>query len=61
MYKCIFNKTTGQIFAICRPEQDFQAVLGNYIDADWIDIDSQPTTLRNLNWYVNVETRELVK
>ena len=61
MYKCIFNKTTGQIFAICSPKQDYLSVLNNYEDADWIEIEKGPDSLRNFTWSVNPITRELEK
>jgi hypothetical protein len=57
--KCIFNKTTGQIYAICTPEQDFQSMLDNYANADWIEINSGPGSLRNFTWRVNPDSREL--
>lgn len=61
MYKCIFNSTTGQIYAICSNLQDFSMLSSNYKNVDWISIDEQPRTLKNFNWRVDLVTRQLLK
>jgi hypothetical protein len=61
MYKAIFNKTTGNIVAICMPQQDYLAVMENYENVDVADIDQQPSSIRNINWHIDLETKELVK
>jgi hypothetical protein len=61
MYKAIFDLTTGKIVAICLPQQDAQAVMSNYSNVDMTEINELPESLRNFNWHIDLETKELVK
>jgi hypothetical protein len=43
------------------PEQDYLAVMGNFSNVDFTDISELPESLKNFNWHIDLETKELVK
>jgi hypothetical protein len=61
MYQAIYDNTTGNILAYCRPEQNLTVLISNYTNVDYINIDELPKTLRNLAWHVDVDSRQLIK
>ena len=60
MKKCLFNRTTGHIYAFCYPDQDADAVASNYEDVDVIETDYHVKTIKRMTpIQVNLVTRQV--
>jgi hypothetical protein len=60
MTKCLFNRTTGQIYAFAGPDQNIDAVASNYTDVDMIDTDYRVTRVKPITpIQVNIVTRQV--
>jgi len=61
MYKCIYNKDTGQVYAMCVEGQDFDQLASNYTNWDWFETDTQFNKYTFGTYRVDINTKEFVK
>jgi len=60
MTKCLFNRTTGKIYAFCYPDQDADAVASNYEDVDVIETNYRVMRVKPITpIQVNLVTRQV--
>jgi len=60
MYKCIYDITTNRVIAVCMPDQNFESLMANWTNVDYIEVDSISNNTRNFNYLVDPQTRELI-
>jgi hypothetical protein len=62
MYKCLFDKTTGQIFAFCMPTQNLDRLMSNYTNCDYIETDYVANKIKHMTPIkVDIATRQVVE
>lgn len=59
MNKIIYDKNLGYIRATCRPEQDHVAVMSNYQNVDFIEVEFLPHKDQMNQLKVNIKTKQL--
>lgn len=59
--KCIFNPTTGIPLAYVHYDEDLEAMMKNWPTADVIDVEIDPPKKEFYKYFVDLNTRSLVK
>lgn len=60
MQKCLFNRTTGQIYAFAGYDQNIDALASNYTDVDIIETDYRVMRVKPITpIQVNLTTRQV--
>jgi hypothetical protein len=59
--KAIFNPSTGKVFAYVHYDEDLQAMMTNWPNADSISVESSPPKNEYYKYSIDLNTRQLVK
>lgn len=59
MIKVIYNINTGRILGSCVPGQDLNAVISNYSDCDYIEVEEFSLDKLSKKYQVNLETKQI--
>ncbi len=59
MIKVIYNINDGRILGTCLPGQDLVAVMSNYPDSDYIEVEEFSFDKLSKKYRINLETKQI--